>query len=130
MLESLYRQKVRIMRLEAGSSSGDGAGTYAELLDGIPSSLAPVPLRCKLDEVGSRGVTQQGAEQRYDATMLFVVQALPNLLLHDIVVTEDGRKFRVERIESTRPVGSRKTYGNAKLNRTTTAVPEVKSLGE
>lgn len=130
MLESLYRQTVRIMRLKAGSSDGTGAAVYEELLDGVESSMAPVPLKCKLDEIGARGVTKEGAEQRYDGTMLFVVQALPNVLLHDIVVTEDGRKFRVERIESTRPIGSRKTYGNAKLNRTATIVPEVKPIGE
>ena len=127
MLENLYRQTVRIFRIQANTSDGSGAAQYAEVLE--ESTAAPLPLKCKIEEVAARSVTQQGSEQTNDATLLYRVGTAPALYAEDLVVLEDGRQFRVNRIETNRPVGSRVTYGRATLSRSKVAVPKVKNFG-
>ncbi len=127
MFSAFYRQAVRIMRLKASSADGSGAVVYEEVLN---AAGAPLPLKCKLEEIAGRAVTLQAAEETRDATMLYKVGTAPDVRLQDVVVTAEGRRFRVNRIESNRALGSRAVHARASLSRVVVDVPEVKALGE
>lgn len=131
-MDFLMRQEARIYRAKT-LSSADGP-TFAEVVDGAG---APLPLKVKLEEIGARPVTKDGAEQTIDATLLFYVGTKPSVLLQDLVVIVDkasrkgdGRVFRIERLETNRPLGSSKYLAKAGLAKTTAKLPEVMPIGE
>lgn len=123
MLDVLMTDQVTVRRAKPGSREASGKVQLEQVLDVDNTGLY---LACKFQERGRRIVDSRGVESRSDATLLFRADAQLQLRAEDIVVTADGRAWRVAGLDTEKALFTRDLYGRADLVRSDRAVPPDK----
>lgn len=125
MLDLLMTDHVTLRRPVPGSREASGKVQLQQVLDVDETGLY---LTCKFQARGRRIVDSKGVESRSDATLLYRVTDKPELRIDDIVVTSDGRSWRVAGLDTEKALFSTVSYGRADLMRSDRAVPPDKGV--
>lgn len=119
MFGPLYRDVVTLRR-QIKPRSRKGPAEHEQVLD---DAGGPLSMRCRITQGGRRVYETEGARTLGDATMTFRKGDALEPGLGDLVVTRDGQTYKVLRIDPTRPIGARRTYAEATLEKSAQKVP-------
>jgi hypothetical protein len=119
MFGPLYRDTVTLRR-QSTKRGRKGPGPYKQVLD---EGGGPRSMRCRITQGGRRVYDTEGARTLGDATMTYRLGDVLEPLLNDLVVAQDGQAYKIMRIDPTRPIGARREYAEAILEKTATKVP-------
>lgn len=115
MLDTLMGQLVTLRRPKLGSRSVSGKAEYDYVL---AADETQVKVRCRIELRGRRTIDTRGAEIRTDAQMLYRQTGQPVVLIEDVVVTKDGRAWRVVAVDEQQMLFGGTTYGRIDLVKT------------
>ncbi|MCJ2530692.1 MAG: hypothetical protein LN413_00020 [Candidatus Thermoplasmatota archaeon] len=119
MFGPLYRDVVTLRRPKKRRSR-KGPPVYEQVLD---AGEGPASMRCRITQGGRRVYDTDGARTLGDATMVYRVGDKIEPKPNDLIVAKDGQTYKVLRIDPTRPIGARRTYAEATLEKTAQKVP-------